>query len=106
MRALHNVQQKGFHLTTQALENGGLKFFSKNRIHSTRRDDEGKRIQREISGTFLLMKLMASEGYMFLTRDDAEFVSHGLLRLLYRARTDVCRLRLTSEEMRAVCRPA
>ena len=86
----------------QALENGVLKFFSKNRIRSTRRDDEGKRIHREINGTFLLTKLMASEAYMFLTKDDAEYVANGLLRLLYRARNDVCRLRLTSDEMRAV----
>lgn len=88
MRALHDVQQKGFQLTTQALENGGLKFFSKNKIRSTRRDDGGARIQREISGTFLLMKLMASEGYMFLTRDDAEFVSHGLPWLCGRNRSE------------------
>jgi hypothetical protein len=102
LHALQAVQHKGFVLKAQSLEHGVQKFFSKNWIRSTLRDDEGKRIQREIDGTFLLLKLSTPEAYMFLTRDGAQYLTHGLLRLLYRARVDVCRLRLTSIEMRAV----
>ena len=102
MRALQTVQNKGFVLKMQPLEHGVQKFFSKNRIRSNFRDDEGKRIQRDIDGTFLLLKLLTPDAFLFLTRDGADYLNNGLLKLLYRARMDVCRLRLTSDEMHAV----
>jgi hypothetical protein len=69
MLALQTVQHKGFVLTAQPLAHGVQRFFSKKRIRSTLRDDEGKRIHREINGTFLLLKLLTPDAYILPRAD-------------------------------------
>jgi hypothetical protein len=93
---------RGFVLQEQILDGGTLKYFSKNKIYRKTRDSEGKKLYRDVTGTFLFSKLVTPKAYLFLTKDPGEFVNDGLQRLLYRSRTIVTRLHLTSGEMRDI----
>ncbi len=93
---------RGFGLQNQILENQVLKYFSKNRIDTRTRDNEGEKVYRGVTGTFLLAKLPSPKAYLFLTKDSGEFIKDGLSRLLYRVRKNVSRLHLTSGEMKGI----
>lgn len=95
-------EARGFVMQEQQLDSGGIKYFSKNRINTRSRDENGKLIFRDVSGTFLLTKLITPTAHLFLTKDSSEFVTDGLGRLLYRIRKDASTLHLTSGEMKEV----
>lgn len=93
---------RGFAFQEQTLDGGTLKFFSRNRIDTKTRDEDGKRIYREVAGTFLLSKLRTPKAYLFLTKEPAEFIHDGLQRLFYRSRKVLTRLHLCSGEMKDI----
>ena len=93
---------RGFTVQHQVLENSALRYFSKNRIDTRTRDEEGQKVYREVAGTFVLAKLLSPQAYLFVTKDTGEFVEDGISRLLYRIRKTVSRLNLKSSEMKQI----
>lgn len=93
---------RGFDVTSTRSSAGVEHVVTHNRIVSTKRDAKGMRRHRDIRGRFAAMKLLTSDASVVLTPERGEYVRDGLVRLLYRLRSQITRARLTSREMSSI----
>jgi len=93
---------RGFDLRIKASHGDAKLLSAKNTVYTRRRDDDGERIYRTVTGSFVLAPLPTPQAHILISRDSSSYIHDGLKRLIYNSRLSGCRMRLTSDELRAV----